>query len=163
MNHIRRHRHHQIILDPLNGGDILHRRHAHQGHLQGQLGQDHIQGQVHVLHTAIRDLDQGHEVVREADPEVDHEVEVDQEVDVVDHILPLVAVRIVREVVHTVRDHLMIQDRDRDHDHVIRDRDLDDITMNRRSFIYELVPLSHSSQTQSPLTVSKWISPFENW
>ena len=84
---------------------------------------------------AIHDLDQDQEVVRgvdrdpvvdlEADPEVDHEV--GQEVDVVDHILLLVAVRIVREVVLTVRDHHMIQDRDRDHDPVILDRDLDDI------------------------------------
>lgn len=124
------HLHLQTIHDHLNGEDILHRGlHAHQDHLQGQQDQEHTQGHLHVLHIAIRDLDQDQEVVPEVDPdpEVDHEVEVGREVVVVDHILPLVAVRIVREVVHTVRDHLMIQDRDRDHDHVILDRDLDDI------------------------------------
>lgn len=124
------HTHLQTIHGHLNGEGILHRGlHAHQDHLQGQQDQEHTQGHHHVLHIAIRDLDQDQEVVPEVDPdhEVNHEVEVGREVAVVDHILPLVAVRIVREVVHTVRDHLMIQDRDRDHGHVILDRDLDDI------------------------------------
>ena len=47
----------QTIHDHQNEEDILHRGlHGHQDHLQGQQGQGHTQGQLHVLHTGIKRL-----------------------------------------------------------------------------------------------------------